>query len=107
MRHCIQHSLDHRVGKLRETVMDPKPIFSRFDQSRPPQVSKVARGLRLRYAEALVDIADAHLARHQETDEAEAGAVRQRLENDFQREQLFLQSHYAFEYIRLGKYISR
>lgn len=60
--------------------MDPKPVLARGDQASSPEIRQVARGHWLCDPEAIVDVAHANLAIHEQTENAEPCAVRERFE---------------------------
>ena len=61
------------VGRIREAIVDPQAVATH--QSRPSQVGEMARGLRLRNLEALVNVADTHFAAQQQSEDTQPGAI--------------------------------
>jgi hypothetical protein len=88
---CVVASLnsrDDRIGGLREPVIDPKPFASRCDEADATQVCQMSRRLGLRNLQRVVNIADAQLACHQQSQDAEPCGVGERLEQFLELVQL-------------------
>ena len=85
----MRHGVDRRVDDLlnrgvsprRETVVHPQAVPPRSDEASLAEIGEVPRHLRLRQLQALVDVADADLARTEEGEDAESRRVGQRLEH--------------------------
>ena len=74
------------VGERAQPVMNPQPLTTRVDQSRPAEIREVSRRfrrLRLRDPETLVDVAHADLTRQEEPQDPEAGLIGERFEERF------------------------
>ncbi len=87
MRQRVMHRIDDRgqdgIGELAEPVVNPQPFASRLDEAGPTKIREVARRLRLRDLEALVDVADADLAGQQQSQDTEPRGVGERFEQGF------------------------
>jgi hypothetical protein len=86
--HGRHDRLQHAVVRLGQLVVDPQASLAIAHESHLPQVGQVARGLRLRDAERLVDVADADLAARQQREDAEARLVGEGLEDLLHRGQM-------------------
>src|SRR4051812_38883871 len=81
MHRRVDHLLDRGVSPRRETVVHPQAVPPRPDEASLAEIGEVPRDLGLRQLQALVDVADAHRARAEQGEDAEARRVRQRSEN--------------------------
>src|SRR3990170_2644902 len=90
MAHRIDERLHHGVAHPREAIVHPQAGAPGLDETRRAQVSQVSRHLRLRLAEALVDVAHADLAVEQQREDAQARPVGQGLEQRFKRCEAFI-----------------
>jgi len=70
-----------RVPRSGERVEAPEPLLTHFHEPRSPEVSKVARGLRLRDPENVHDVADAELPTEEEVEDPDPRAIGTRPEH--------------------------
>ena len=74
MTHGVADRAEHRIGQARHPVVHPQAVAPRLDEPGATQIREVPRRFRLRNLQALVDVADAYLARQQEAENAHAHA---------------------------------
>src|SRR5262245_65528808 len=80
----VDDCAEHRVGNVRESVVDPKPVGTRRHQAGSTEVREMPGRLRLRDLEALVDVADADLSGEQKVEDAQASGLCERLDKIFE-----------------------
>ena len=85
MLQAVPHGRDDSshdgVGVIGQAVVNPLALLSRANEACPAQVGEMSRHLRLRQAQALVDVADAGLAGSEQRKDAQACAFAERPED--------------------------
>ncbi len=69
--HRVHDGGEHGIGERSQPVVNPQTFTPGFHEARTPQIGEMPGCLRLRNLEALVDVADADLAREQQAEDAQ------------------------------------
>lgn len=78
VRDCLLDRPDDRIVGRGQPVVDPETRAASVHEARAPEHRQVPRGFRLGDAEALVNVAHAHLAGAQQPENPQTGGIAQR-----------------------------